>query len=119
MVSALENFEAELRRGVLVLLVIAALVDENLHGMALMEKINKKTSGVINLPLGTLYPLLRRFINNEKMIETFNHPDDKRKTMYKLNTTGREFFKRARELWLRYSSATHVFIDSVDERNLR
>lgn len=117
--DALDNFEAELRRGVIVLLVIATLVEENLHGMALLDKISRKTDGVINVPLGTVYPLLRRFINNERMIETFNHPDDKRKTMYKLNDSGREFFKKARLLWLRYSSATNNLIDKIDEKHLR
>lgn len=118
--KTIENWENEVRRGVVVLIVLAALVDEDLHGMALMDKIERKTGGseILKVPLGTIYPLVRRF-NENGMIETYKHPVDGRKTMYKLNRYGKIFFIRARELWLRYSAATHSFIDSVDETNLR
>lgn len=112
--KAVENWEIEIRRGVVVLLVLAALVEEDLHGIALINKISDKSSQVISIPLGTVYPLLRRF-NNEGMIETYAHTSDRRKTMYRLNAYGKKFFVRVRELWLRYSSATNEFIDCIDE----
>ncbi|MCY3412237.1 MAG: PadR family transcriptional regulator [Candidatus Heimdallarchaeota archaeon] len=113
--SAIKNWEIEIRRGVIVLLVLAGLMDEDLHGMALIEKIATGTGSVIDVPLGTIYPLLRRF-NQDGMIETYKANDDARKTMYRLNKNGKVFLIKARDLWLRYSSATHKFMDNIDER---
>ncbi len=118
--QTIENWENEVRRGVIVLIVLASLVDEDLHGMALIDKITQKTgkAKILRVPLGTIYPLLRRF-NENGMIETYKNPDDGRKTMYRLNKYGKIFFKNARDLWLRYSAATNAFIDSIDEEKLR
>ena len=112
--KAIDKWEVEIRRGVIVLIVLAALVEEDLHGIALINKISEKSGHVIKVPLGTVYPLLRRF-NDEGMLETYAHRQDKRIIMYKLNTYGKKFFVKARELWLRYSSATNEFIDCIDE----
>ena len=111
---AIDNWEVEVRRGVIVLLVLATLWNENLHGMALVDKIAESTAATIKIPLGTIYPLLKRFIA-DNMIETLKSPDDARRTIYTLNSNGREFFIAARELWLRYSSAVNNLLDLVDE----
>ena len=119
MQRAIENWEVEIRRGVIVLLVLAALSDEDLHGMALIDKISRKTETIIEVPLGTIYPLLRRFIK-ENLIETYKPSGgDVRKTMYTLNNNGKEFFLRARYLWHSYTSTVNNFLDQLDENNFK
>ena len=85
----IQNWEIEIRRGVVQLLVLSVMVTEDLHGKAICEKILEATDGIIEVPLGTVYPLLRRFINDE-MIETFKPKEDQRKTLYKINEKGRK-----------------------------
>ncbi len=102
--TLIQNWETEIRRGVIQLLVLAVLVKEELHGKAVCEKILEITDGIIEVPLGTVYPLLRRFIN-ENMIETFKPEDDQRKTLYKINELGKQYFYQVREKWMRYSIA--------------
>lgn len=99
-----QNWETEIRRGVVQLLVLSVLVTEDLHGKAICEKILEVTEGIIEVPLGTVYPLLRRFIN-EEMIETFKPKEDQRKTLYKLNGLGKKYYFHVRERWMRYSIA--------------
>ena len=118
--KAVDNWEIEIRRGVIVLLVLASLLDGDLNGKDILSKISKRTNNVIQVPLGTIYPLLRRF-NNSDMIETYKPEDpteDARQTMYRINKRGKIFFKQARDLFLRYTSAAHAFIDKVDQETL-
>ncbi len=115
--TLINNWEVEIRRGSIVLLVLAALSQRDLHGIALIEDISNKTKDVVKIPLGTVYPLLRRF-NRDRLIETYKLDDDARKTMYRINSNGKVFFIRARELWLRYSSAVNLMLEYVDEKKL-
>jgi DNA-binding PadR family transcriptional regulator len=118
--KAVDNWEVEIRRGVIVLLVLASLLDGDLNGKDIIAKISSRTNNVIHVPLGTIYPLLRRF-NKSDMIETYKPQDpaeDARQTMYRINKRGKIFFKQARDLFLRYTSAAHAFIDKVDENTL-
>ena len=110
--KAIENWVTSFRGGIIVLLVMAMLYEKDLHGIALIEQIEQKTSGIINIPLGTIYALLQRFIR-AGLIETYKDPEDQRKTIYTLNSKGREFYKKIRELWLRYSIAVNNFLDST------
>ena len=54
--SVTENLVAELRRGVLVLAILTQLEDEH-YGYSLREKLAEQG---LEVPEGTLYPLLRR-----------------------------------------------------------
>lgn len=110
----LQNWEIEIRRGVIQLLVLSVMIKEDLHGKAICEKILQVTDGIIEVPLGTVYPLLRRFIN-EQMIETFKPKEDQRKTLYKLNEKGKKYFYHVRERWMRYSIAVSDSLHKGDE----
>jgi PadR family transcriptional regulator PadR len=111
MIQALvQNWETEIRRGVIQLLVLSVLVKKELHGKAICEKILDITDGIIEVPLGTVYPLLRRFIN-ENMIETFKPKEDQRKTLYKINELGKQYYFQVRERWMRYSIAVSSSLD--------
>ena len=114
---AVDNWEVEIRRGVIVLLVLASMLDGDLNGKNIINKISSRTNNVIHVPLGTIYPLLRRF-NKTGLIETYKPYEGARETMYQINKCGKEFFKQARDLFLRYTSAANAFIDKVDENTL-
>ncbi len=112
--KALENWITSFRGGVIVLLVIAVLYEKDLHGIGIIDRISQRTEGIVQVPLGTIYALLQRFIRLG-LIETYKDPEDQRKTIYKLNRRGKAFYKNIRELWLRYSVAVNSFLDSMKE----
>ncbi len=112
--KALENWITSFRGGIIVLLVIAVLYEQDLHGIGIIERISQRTEGIVQVPLGTIYALLQRFIRLG-LIETYKDPKDQRKTIYKLNRRGKKFYRNTRELWLRYSVAVNSFLDSMEE----
>lgn len=101
-----DNFEVEIRRGAIQLLVFTTLIDKDLgmHGKGICDEIEEKTNGIVNIPIGTIYPLLSRFVSNQ-LIETYKPDDDKRKTYYKLNSMGKAFYYLILDIWQRYSVA--------------
>jgi len=68
--------------------VLIALADGPKHGYLILKDVEERTSGDVRLSTGTLYGLIKRFLDEELIIET--RPDDDRRRPYKLTARGRE-----------------------------
>lgn len=90
-----ENLRLELRRGCLILAVLAALRTEQYgytlrkmlvdHGMAIDE--------------GTLYPLLRRLESQGLLTSQWREEDKRNKRFYRLSSDGKSILKQLLEEW--------------------
>ncbi|MCH8907446.1 MAG: PadR family transcriptional regulator [Candidatus Heimdallarchaeota archaeon] len=115
--AILGNWEVEIRRGVIQLLVFNVLSEQEIHGKAICDKIYDITNGIVQIPLGTVYPMLRRFIR-EGLIESKKPSgEDMRRTIYKLNETGLNYYHKIQESWLRYSVAVSNTLHRKQDRN--
>jgi PadR family transcriptional regulator PadR len=93
--NAFENLRLELRRGCLVLAVLAKLRSEY-HGYALVKALRE---GGLEIDENTLYPLLRR-LENQKLLESAWRVEDKRnKRFYRLSEDGRVVLASLLEEW--------------------
>jgi DNA-binding PadR family transcriptional regulator len=68
--------------------VLIALADGPKHGYLILKDVEERTNGDVRLSTGTLYGLIKRFLDEELIIET--KPDDDRRRPYKLTARGRE-----------------------------
>jgi len=68
--------------------VLLALADGAKHGYLILKDVEERTSGDVRLSTGTLYGLIKRFLDDELIVET--RADDDRRRPYKLTTFGRE-----------------------------
>jgi DNA-binding PadR family transcriptional regulator len=68
--------------------VLIALADGPKHGYLILKDVEERTGGDVRLSTGTLYGLIKRFLDEELIIET--RPDDDRRRPYKLTARGRE-----------------------------
>jgi DNA-binding PadR family transcriptional regulator len=68
--------------------VLLALADGPKHGYLILKDVAERTNGDVRLSTGTLYGLIKRFLDEELIIETT--PDDERRRPYKLTARGRE-----------------------------
>jgi DNA-binding PadR family transcriptional regulator len=68
--------------------VLLALADGPKHGYLIIKDVEDRTSGGVRLSTGTLYGLIKRFLDDELIVET--RPDDDRRRPYKLTALGRE-----------------------------
>src|SRR5918995_5234794 len=74
--------------------VLIALADGEKHGYAIIKEVARRTDGAIRLSAGTLYTLIRRFVQDGVIAESDERPDpaldDERRRYYRITDFGRE-----------------------------
>ena len=73
--------------------VLIALADGEKHGYAIIKEVARRTDGAIRLSAGTLYTLIRRFVQEGVIVESDERPDpaldDERRRYYRISDFGR------------------------------
>lgn len=92
---ALENLRLELRRGALVLAVLAQLGTEH-YGYALRKALVERG---MEIDENTLYPLLRRLESQGLLDSQWRETDKRPKRFYRLSQAGQEVLARLLEQW--------------------
>jgi DNA-binding PadR family transcriptional regulator len=91
----------EVRRGVLQLLVLAILRQKPSHGFEIVSTIRELSGGLIDLPGGTIYPLLNRLEKNGLLkVVTWEYEGRKRK-IYDLTPMGQKVCEQSVDYWQR------------------
>jgi DNA-binding PadR family transcriptional regulator len=71
--------------------VLLALADGPKHGYLILKDVEERTEGEVRLSTGTLYGLIKRFLDDELIVETVAAAeDDERRRPYKLTALGRD-----------------------------
>ena len=68
--------------------VLLALAEGPKHGYLILKDVEERTDGAVRLSTGTLYGLIKRFLDDELIVEL--SPDDDRRRPYRLTPFGRE-----------------------------
>ncbi|HKE88401.1 MAG TPA: helix-turn-helix transcriptional regulator [Vicinamibacterales bacterium] len=105
--SAFEHLRLELRRGCLVLAVLAELRSER-HGYALVKALRE---GGLEIDENTLYPLLRRLETQKLLASAWRVEDKRNKRFYRLSPEGRAVLAWLLEEWRTLNDA----IETVSE----
>ena len=73
--------------------ILLALADEQRHGYAIMQEVEQRTGGAVQLRPGTLYRALNRMLEDGWLEEVEDRPkpelDDERRRYYRLTELGR------------------------------
>ena len=71
--------------------VLLALADGPKHGYLILKDVEERTDGEVRLSTGTLYGLIKRFLDDELIVELAPAADDdERRRPYKLTPLGRD-----------------------------
>lgn len=93
--SPLENLKLELRRGCLVLAVLAQLRREH-YGYTLRKAL---ADAGLEIEESTLYPLLRRLETQGLLSSEWREEDKRNKRFYVISREGRQVLKQLLEEW--------------------
>lgn len=96
-----ENLRMELRRGSLVVAVLAQLRTE-LYGYALRKSLADKG---LDIDENTLYPLLRRLESQGLLTSQWREADKRNKRFYRLSAVGEEVLASLLEEWGQMNAA--------------
>lgn len=84
-------------------LLLAVLEDGPQHGYAVIEALQRRSGGELELPTGTVYPALRRLENAGWLRGRWSTVGGRRRRTYELTTAGRHALSDHRRRWLRFS----------------
>lgn len=92
-------------RGHLDALLLAVLERGPLHGYAIMEALQVRSDGAIELPTGTIYPALRRLERAGYLRSEWATVFGRRSRTYQLTGSGRKTLAAERAQWWEFTSA--------------
>jgi PadR family transcriptional regulator PadR len=93
--EVLENLRLELRRGCLILAVLAELREER-YGYTLRKALAAQG---MEIDEGTLYPLLRRLENQGLLMSEWREEEKRNKRFYSLSADGKLILKQLAAEW--------------------
>src|SRR5215475_10144577 len=104
--ALLENLRLELRRGSLVLAVLACLRSEQ-YGYTLRKALSDRG---MEIEEGTLYPLLRRLETQGLLLSEWREADKRNKRFYRLSTLGSEVLGKLLAEWKSIDSSLNEIV---------
>jgi PadR family transcriptional regulator PadR len=106
-----ENLRLELRRGCLILAVLAQLRAEH-YGYTLRKALADDGMAIDE---GTLYPLLRRLETQGLLISEWREQDKRNKRFYRLSADGAQILKQLLREWRSINSSLDRILSSGEE----
>jgi PadR family transcriptional regulator PadR len=99
-----QKWETQMRKGCLELAVMASLWSGKLYGLEILRRF--ADGGSLNLPEGTVYPLLSRlkdegWVDSEWVESEMGHP----RKYYRLTASGRRQAQRMARSWSKFASS--------------
>lgn len=91
-------------RGHLDGMILSVLEGEPLHGYAVMEALQQRSGGVLDLPTGTLYPALRRLERAGYLRSEWSTVGGRRRRTYRLTAAGRRMLADERTEWRAFAA---------------
>lgn len=109
--AQLDKMRLELRRGVLVLAVLASLRQPH-YGYSLRKQLQDRG---IDMDEGTLYPLIRRLAEQELLDSEWRQGEGRERRYYQLSVQGAALLSQLTEEWQQLNSALGSLLGSETE----
>ncbi|GAB2660360.1 helix-turn-helix transcriptional regulator [Saccharopolyspora gloriosae] len=97
--------KADALRGHLDALLLATLDGRQLHGYAIIEALQQRSGGALDLPTGTVYPALRRLERAGYVSSAWSTVGGRQRRTYRLTQSGVETLHSERRAWREFTSA--------------
>ena len=105
----LENLKLELRRGCLIVAVLAQLRTEQ-YGYTLRKAL---ADDGLAIDEGTLYPLLRRLETQGLLVSQWREEDKRNKRFYRLSSAGEHILTQLLEEWQSINTSLNRMLQEV------
>ena len=100
----------ETLKGHLDLLVLAALKSGPLHGYAVIQALRERSQEVLDLPEGTVYPVLHRLERAGLLSSKWDDETGRRRRVYQLTKAGRTAMRQQTEDWLSFARTVSAVV---------
>lgn len=100
-----QKYEQQMKKGVLEMLVLRLLSEEEKYGYQLICELKERSGGMFLLKEGTLYPILYRMEDDGLVTNRWSEPKGREvsKKYYRITEEGRAALTELWELWQTFS----------------
>jgi len=118
----MKQFTKQIKKGLLELVILKLLNDEDLYGYSLIQKVKEKSNGSLDIKDGTLYPILYR-LEDSDMIKSYWEQIDttrsKPRKYYKITENGKTTFNEMLHDYIKISKGINLILNSeVNDNDL-
>ena len=103
------------KRGTVDLVVLSVLMERDMYGYEIVKAIKDKSEGNYEIPLGTLYPVLYRFIENGYLSDRDEIVSKRLRKYYHVEEKGREFYKELLQEYEKISAGVDLITKAVSD----
>jgi DNA-binding PadR family transcriptional regulator len=96
--------KADTLRGHLDALLLAVLDGRKLHGYAIIEALQLRSDGALDLPTGTVYPALRRLERAGWLASEWDVVSGRKRRTYRLTRSGEQALQAERVEWRAFTA---------------
>ncbi|MEU4521091.1 MULTISPECIES: helix-turn-helix transcriptional regulator [unclassified Amycolatopsis] len=96
--------KADTLRGHLDALLLAVLDGRKLHGYAIIEALQLRSDGALDLPTGTVYPALRRLERAGWLASEWDVVSGRKRRTYRLTRSGEQALQAERVEWREFTA---------------
>ena len=96
------NFDRDLVRGSLDLMVLSALAERPQYGYLIQKRIREASGNLVRIQAGTLYPLLHKLESNGAIKSRWDSATGRDRKWYELTPTGRRMLRDQAGQWQEY-----------------
>ena len=101
---------AQFKKGVLELIVLAAVEQKDMYGYEMIDTLSKRSDNVFELKVGTLYPLLHSMVQSG-YLESYNQEaNGKLRKYYRITPNGKKYLEKMIEERNAYANAVTSMI---------
>jgi PadR family transcriptional regulator, regulatory protein PadR len=105
--------KADALRGHLDALLLATLDGRQLHGYAIIEALQQRSGGALDLPTGTVYPALRRLERAGCVHSEWSTVGGRQRRTYRLTPAGAQTLNAERRAWREFTVAIEGVLGSA------
>jgi PadR family transcriptional regulator, regulatory protein PadR len=102
--------KAELLKGHMDALVLAAIEAEPAHGYGIIQRLRTRSRDVFKLAEGTIYPTLHRLERDGLVTSRWTNASGRRRRVYRITRSGREALTVRRLEWKTFSRAVEAVL---------
>lgn len=103
------------KRGTVELVVLSVLIEKDMYGYEIVKAVQDKSGGNFDLPLGTLYPVLYRFVENGYLTDRDEIINKRLRKYYHLEESGKEYYKKLLNEYQKISAGVDLIVKAVSE----
>ena len=103
------------KRGTAELAVLSILKEKEMYGYEIVKAITEKSKGYFSLPLGTLYPILYRFVENGLVSDRDDIVNKRLRKYYRLEEKGMQYCKEMQVEFEKISKGVNNILGTVTD----